>query len=155
MKRFSGTPIHRLEGITYWVIEDPDGIYDFINTEIRKEWEVDAEFERRDPRRDQWLNTLSNRRWTLEILKTSRIQLNPAIMKYSDMKRNYVFSKELAKRTAELRQGIETYAMVIWPLIVRMEDRVLVDGYCRYTTLKAMNIKRTYAYVGSLKPQST
>jgi len=26
----------------------------------------------------------------------------------------------------------------------------LVDGYCRFTTLKAMNVPRIYAYVGRL-----
>ena len=33
------TPIRRLEGITYGVIDEPEGIRDFINTEVRKEWE--------------------------------------------------------------------------------------------------------------------
>ena len=46
------TPIRRLEGISYWVIDDPDAIYDFINTEIRKEWEADARSEHRDPKDD-------------------------------------------------------------------------------------------------------
>jgi hypothetical protein len=47
-----GTPIRRLEGISYWVIDDPDAIYDFINFEIRKEWESDARSEHRDPKDD-------------------------------------------------------------------------------------------------------
>lgn len=42
------TPIRRLEGVTYWVIEDPEGIHDYINTEIRKEWEEDVRREHRD-----------------------------------------------------------------------------------------------------------
>ena len=46
------TPVRRLEGITYWVIEDPEGIYDFINKEVRKEWEEDAESEGREPQED-------------------------------------------------------------------------------------------------------
>jgi hypothetical protein len=40
--RSVNTPIRRLEGITYWVVEDPDAIYDLINSEVRKEWEEDA-----------------------------------------------------------------------------------------------------------------
>jgi len=36
------------------------------------------------------------------------------------------------------------------PLIVREEDMQLVDGYCRYATLKAVNVSRIYVYVGAL-----
>jgi hypothetical protein len=55
------TPIRRLDGVTYWVIEDPDGIRDFVNNELRREWEEDARSEDRDPRKDAWLKTLSKR----------------------------------------------------------------------------------------------
>jgi hypothetical protein len=55
------TPIRRLEGITYWVIEDPDAIHDFMNNELQKEWEEDARTEHRDPTKDTWLKTLSKR----------------------------------------------------------------------------------------------
>jgi len=150
MKRFLKTPIRRLNGITYWVIEDSDGIYDFINTEIRKEWEADARSEGRDPHEDPWLKTLSKRKWSLKIADINRIKLNSDIMNYVDSKSSYNFSESLAKRQEELRCEIETYSVVIWPLIVRREDWVLVDGYCRYTTLRAMNVRRTYAYVGAL-----
>ena len=34
------------------MIEDPEGIYDFINKEVRKEWEEDAESEGREPQED-------------------------------------------------------------------------------------------------------
>lgn len=148
--RLLKTPIRRLEDITYWVIEDPDEIYDFIDTEIRKEWAADAKSEGRDPSQDRWLRTLSQRKWSLEIAEISRITLNPVIMNYVDAQRGYIFSQSLAKRSKELREEIETYAMVIWPIIVRSEDMVLVDGYCRYSALKAMNVKRIYAYLGAL-----
>ncbi len=52
------TPIRRLDGITYWVIENPEAIYDFIDTEIRKEWTEDARSEHRDTADDEWLKTL-------------------------------------------------------------------------------------------------
>ena len=55
------TPIRRLEGVTYWVIEDPESISDFINVEIRKEWETDARFEKRDPEDDPWLRRVRSR----------------------------------------------------------------------------------------------
>ena len=144
------TFIRRLEGITYWVIEDPGGISDFINKEIRTEWEADAGFEGRDPNEDPWLKTLSKRKWSLEIMEIDRIKLYPRIMNYVDDKRGYVFSESLAERSDELRRSIKEYSQVIWPVIVRKEDFMLVDGYCRYTALRMLNIHRIYAYVGTL-----
>jgi len=147
-KRFLTTPIRRLDGITYWVIEDPDGIYDYINNEIRREWEADARSEGRNPKKDLWLRTLSKRRWSLEITDIDRIKLNPQIMNYVDSKSGYIFSENLVKRSGELQMSIREYALVIWPVIVRREDFMLVDGYCRYHALKAMKVSRIYAYVG-------
>ena len=144
------TPIRKLEGISYWVIEDVDAIYDFINTEIRKEWETDARSEYREPEDDPWLKTLRKRKWHLEVIGVTQIKLNPDIMNYVDPKRGYVFSKSLERRSSELRQSIELGGVVLSPLIVRREDYQLVDGYCRHATLNAMNVPKTYAYVGSL-----
>lgn len=53
------TPIRRLKGITYWVIETPHRIHDFINCEIRKELETDAFFEGRDPPRRMVTNAVT------------------------------------------------------------------------------------------------
>jgi hypothetical protein len=145
------TPIRRLEGITYWVIQDPEAIHDFINTEIRKEWETDAVSEHQDPKDDQWLRTLSKRRWSLRIIESARINLNPDIMNYVDPERGYVFSKSLARRSQELRASIKRgYCLIIWPLVVRGEDMQLADGHCRYAALRAINVPRVYAYVGRL-----
>ena len=144
------TPVRRLEGITYWVIEDPEGIYDFINKEIRKEWEEDAKSEGREPQEDPWLKTLSERKWSSEVIEIERVKLNPKIMNYVDSRSGYSFSESLAKRSNELEECIKRYAAVIWPVIVRNEDYMLVDGYCRYTALRIMNIRKIYAYVGTL-----
>ena len=144
------TPIRRLDGITYWVIEDPEGIYDFINTEIRKEWTEDARSECRNPNDDPWLETLPKRRWGLELADIERIRLNPRIVNYADETRGYVFLKSLNQRRQELERVVRDFGVVIWPLVVRKEDLELVDGYCRYATLKAMNVKRVFIYVGSL-----
>jgi hypothetical protein len=144
------TPIRRLEGISYWVIDDPGAIYDFVNSEIRKEWEADARSEHRDPKDDPWLTTLTRRNWHLEIMRITQIKLDPDIMNYVNPERGYVFSKSLEKRSAELRHNIELGGVVLSPLIVRNEDFQLVDGYCRYATLKGMNVLRTYTYLGIL-----
>jgi hypothetical protein len=144
------TPIRRLEGISYWVIDDPDAIYDFVNSEVRREWEADARSERRDPKEYPWLKTLARRKWHLEITDMTKIKLDTHIMNYVDPQRGYVFLKSLEKRSAELRHNMEAGAVVLSPLIIRKEDYQLVDGYCRYTALKAMSVSRTYAYVGSL-----
>jgi hypothetical protein len=144
------TPIRRLKGISYWVIDDPDAIHDFVNSEIRKEWESDARNEHRDPKDDSWLKTLARRKWCLEMIDIVRIKLDPDIMNHVDSKRGYVFLENLRKRSAKLGQSIELGGVVLSPLIIRAEDTLLVDGYCRYTTLKAMNVSRIYSYVGSL-----
>jgi hypothetical protein len=139
------TPIRTLDGITYWVIESPKDIHDFINTQIRKEWTADARDEGRDPKEDRWLESLSSRKWRLEVLRVSAIKPNP----YEFIPRaGYNFEERLAKRSEQLRKAVETYGSVIWPVIVRHEDMQLVDGYCRHTTLRAMEIPRIYAYVG-------
>jgi len=144
------TPIRRLEGISYWVIDDPDAIYDFVNSQIRKEWEADARSEHRDPKDDPWLTTLAKRKWHLEITDMSRIKLDQDIMNYVDPERGYVFSKSLEKRSADLRHNMECWSVVLSPLTTRKEDYQLVDGYCRYTTLKTMGVSKTYIYIGSL-----
>ena len=144
------TPVRRLEGITYWVIEDPEAIRDFINTEVRREWEVDAASEHRNPREDSWLKTLPKRKWSLRIIERGRIKLDPRIMSYVDPERGYVFSKSLAERNLELQESMEMGGLAIWPLVVRKEDMQLVDGYCRYNTLKKLNVSRIYAYMGAL-----
>ncbi len=144
------TPIRRLEGITYWVIDDPDAIYDFVNREIRREWEVDVRSEHRNPEDDTWLTTLSRRRWHLQMMDIFKVRLNPEIMNFVDPEKGYIFSKSLEKRSLELRQAIELGGVVLPPIIVRKEGFQLVDGYCRYTALKAMKVSKIYAYVGML-----
>ena len=54
------TPIRRLEDTTYWVIEDSAAINDFVNTEIRREWEEDARNEYKDPEEDEGIQTIRN-----------------------------------------------------------------------------------------------
>jgi hypothetical protein len=97
------TPVRRLEGITYCVIEDPEAIHDFINTEIKRQWETDATSEHPDPKKDPWLKTLTKRGWSVEIMEIARIKLNPDIMNYVDPENGYVFSKSLAKRAKSLK----------------------------------------------------
>ena len=58
------------------------------------------------------------------------------------------FIARLKERSKQLRRAIELYDQVIWPVIIQGNDSMLKDGYCRYTTLKTMGVKRTLAYVG-------
>jgi hypothetical protein len=141
------SPIRTLDGVTYWVIEDANAIYDFMNAQLRQEWIGDAKDEGRDPGEDVWLLGLSKREWRLEILELKAIKPNP----YEFIPRTgYNFEGRLADRSKELRRVIEKYGSVIWPVTVRGEDMQLVDGYCRFTTLKIMGVPRVYAYVGRL-----
>ena len=144
------TPLRRLEGISYWVIEDPAAIQDFINTEVRKEWESDVRSLLGDPAGGNWLPTLSKREWSLEVLPIEQLKLNDSIMNFAHATTGYTFADRLAERRRQLRHAIEDYGMVIWPVIMRKEDAQILDGYCRYTTLREMRVSRIYAYVGVL-----
>lgn len=144
------TPLRRLEGISYWVIEDPVSIQDFINTEVRKEWKIDVRSLPGDPAGGDWLPTLSHRKWRLEVIRTDQVKLDDHIMNFADPNTGYNFAQSLAKRRQQLRHAIEAYGTVIWPIIIRKEDAQVLDGYCRLTTLREMKVSRTYAYSGSL-----
>ncbi len=128
----------------------PDGIYDFINAEVRKEWEEDVKGMPGDPASGVWLATLSRRIWRLETVRTEAIRLNDSVMNYVDRKSGYNFAERLAKRRRELRKGLELWGRVIWPIVVREEDMEVLDGYCRYTTLREIGVSKVFAYLGSL-----
>lgn len=100
------TPIRRLEGISYWVIEDAEAIGDYIDTEIRKEWEYDAKCTLNDPAGGAWLPTLSKRNWRLETLKTSKVSSDQEMMNYVDSKTGYNFTQRVAQRRQELCNGL-------------------------------------------------
>jgi hypothetical protein len=144
------TPLRRLERISYWVIEDPEEIRDFINTEVRKEWEQDIKEMAGDPASGVWLETLPSRKWRLSIVQTADLKLDDFALNYIDPKTGYNFAKRLAERSKELRKGIELWGRVIWPIILRGEDMEVLDGYCRYSTLRELGTSRLYAYVGKL-----
>ena len=145
------TPLRRLQGITYWVIENPGAIGEFINTNIRREWEADVKSVGRNPRDDPWLQRLSARVWRLEIVDTSSVKLDLGIMNYASADTGYSFTESLARRTRELRKAIEAYGSVIWPVIITGENSRLVDGYCRLTTLREKGVTQTYAYLGGIR----
>lgn len=134
--------LRRIEGITYWVIDDPKQIRKFLNTNIRHEWEKDAETDGVDPLRDPWLRGLSKMKWSLQTIAMAAVALEPSMIRRRD------FVRRLEERSKQLHRGIEFYDQVIWPVIIRAGDSMLKDGYCRYTTLKTMGVKRTLAYVG-------
>lgn len=135
-------PLRRVEGITYWVIDGSKQIRRFINTNIRREWEKDAETDGVDASLDPWLRDLSRMTWSLQAIAMANVKLDPSMIR----RQNFV--ARLEERRKQLRREIELYDQVIWPVIIRGEDSMLKDGYCRYTTLKTMGVKRTLAYVG-------
>jgi hypothetical protein len=95
------TPLRRLEGMAYWVIEDPEAIRDYINKEIRNDRETDARQEHLEPKHDPWLKTLSNRKWSLRIIDMKRIKSNPKIMNHVDPQRGYIVSQRDSRREAD------------------------------------------------------
>jgi len=134
--------LKRVEGITYWVIDDPKQIRKFINTNLRQEWKKDAETDGVDPGRDPWLRDLSKLEWSLQTIAMAKVRPSLSMMRRQE------FIARLKERSKQLRRAIELYDQVIWPVIIQGNDSMLKDGYCRYTTLKTMGVKRTLAYVG-------
>jgi hypothetical protein len=140
-----------LDGVAYWVLEDHDAIYQFVDKQLRKEWEEDLRSEGRDPKQSGWLQSLLRCHWELKVLELRSVKLNSELMSYVDAKRDYNFREHLSKRAAELRSSIERFGTVIWPIVIRTEDSQLMDGYCRYHALSDMGISRTFAYSGKLQ----
>jgi len=142
------TTVRRLHGIEYRMLEDSDDIHDFINTEVRKELDADFESMGEDPRRDALLNSLPKRRWRLEIVGVDEVRMNPLILNSADLKTGRKFMERLRERRLELRKALEAGGAVLWPIVLLREERLLVDGYCRHSTLQEMNIPEAYSYVG-------
>ena len=145
----SMTVLRNLDGVTYWVLEDPAEIAELVNVNVRKEWESDNRARGKDPSESNWLRSLESRSWRLETLSMEGIRLSQEIMSIKNEETGYDFGVSLQKRKAELRREIEEFGAIIRPVILRGEDRQLMDGYCRVATLRDMGIPRTYAYVGS------
>jgi hypothetical protein len=103
-----------------------------------------------DPASGAWLETLRNRKWQLRQIKIADAKLDELALRHVDAKSGYNFADRLAQRRKELRTAVELFGQVIWPIVIREEDMEVLDGYCRYTTLKEMGVTRAYAYVGRL-----
>ena len=140
--------LRSLSGVSYWIIDDPKSIYDFINTNVQLEWENDVRDSEGFVERDPWLQTLSKRRWTLEVIRLEEVRLNPMVMNYGNEAKGYDFQTNLAKRSLLLEKALGTGA-VIWPLVVD-EGMWLRDGYCRYSTLTKLGISEAYCYLGAV-----
>jgi hypothetical protein len=130
------------------MLEDSDDIHDFINTEVRKELEEDFESMGEDPQHDDLLNSLPKRKWKLEIVGVGEVRMNPLILNSADLNTGRKFMERLTERRSELRKALETGGTVIWPIVLLREQKLLVDGYCRHSTLQEMNIPQAYGYVG-------
>jgi len=143
------TTVRRLRSIEYRVFEDSDDIHDLINMEVRRELERDLESMGQNPRGDALLSSLPKRKWRLELVSIGDVRLNPLILNSSDLKTGRKFTERLTERRLELRRALETRGVVIWPIVLLREDNLLVDGYCRHSTLQEMGIPETYAYVGT------
>jgi hypothetical protein len=143
------TTIRRLRSIEYRVFEESDDIHDFINMEIRRELEVDLESMGQDPRKDALVNSLPKRKWRLEVASVDDVRLNPMIMNSTDMNTGRRFTERLAERRAALLRALRSAGTVILPIVLLREENLLVDGYCRHSTLQEMGVPETYAYVGT------
>jgi len=140
--------IRRLQGITYWVVDDPKEIRKLVNSNIRREWESDILDQGEDLEDGIWMSSLSRRRWLLKVVAMKDIRLSDRIMRYRNEETKYDFVEHLRERKVELESEIERFGAVLSPLVLREEDHRLMDGYCRYHVLKDRGVTRVYAYVG-------
>ena len=104
---------------------------------------------RQDHRDEALLNSLPKRKWKLDVVSVDDVRLNPLILNSSDVKTGRRFTERLAERRLELQKALEARGAVIWPIVLLREDNLLVDGYCRHSTLQELGIPETYAYVGT------
>lgn len=138
-----------LEGIPYWVIEDPLEIGELICNNVRKEWEADIS-EQEDHEEGRWLKSLEKRKWRLVTMELGNIMLRDQIMNYTNEATGYNFRRRLQERVDHLNRDLDKFGAIIRPLIIRADDSQLMDGYCRYHVLLKRGIKEAYTYVGSL-----
>ena len=96
------------------------------------------------------LDSLPKRKWRLEIVGVDEVRMNPLIVNSADLKTGRKFMERLRERRSELRKALETGGTVIWPIVLLREQQLLVDGYCRHSTLQEMNIPEAYGYVGRI-----
>ena len=139
-----------LHGVEYRVLEDSADIYDYVNTAIRKELETDLTSMERDPNSTEIINSLASRKWRLEIVNMGDVHLNPVIMESYDINTGRRFKDRLKERSFELRRVIDRRKEVIWPLVLIDDLHLLIDGYCRYSTLADIGIPRAYGYSGRI-----
>ncbi len=136
--------LRSVQGVTYWVLEDGEEVRQFINRNVRAEWERDNLTDGVDSSADPWLRSLRRRRWALKTVRVDAVRLDPQTVARAG------FTRRLEERSRELRRSVEDYGAVIWPFVVRGEDAELKDGYCRLATLRRMGVTETMAYVGVL-----
>lgn len=135
-------------GIEYRVLEDPEDIYDYVNTVIRKELETDLIGMREGQSSNGIIDSLASRQWRLELLNVCDVKLNPLIMESCDVKTGQLFKDRLEERTSELRSALQRDRVAIWPLVVIDDQHLLIDGYCRHSTLAGLGVPKAYAYTG-------
>ena len=139
-----------LYGVEYRVLEDPDDIYDYVNMEIRKELEIDLTSMRKPRNSSETIGSLGKRKWRLEVVSVGDIQLNPTITESYDLKTGKGFKDRLKERTADLRRALERDRAVISPIVLIDRPPLLIDGYCRHSTLIEMGIPKAYGYSGHI-----
>ena len=142
------TSLSWTHGIEYRVLEDPDDIYDYVNTVIRRELETDLVGMGVDQNSNNITPSLARREWRLELLNVCDVKLNPLIMESCDVKTGQRFTDRLKERISDLRMALEKDRVAIWPLVVIDDQHLLIDGYCRHSTLASLGVPKAYAYTG-------
>ena len=132
----------KLSDFTYHVLSDPADIKAYLMKWIMREWESDHNQAPDEHWTVQWMNTLPNMQFALEVIDLTDICPNTALMSEAE------FQRSLKERADEREESI-LRGIPIEPLLINWRGFELMDGYTRYTLLKRYRQQNVYAYIGS------
>jgi hypothetical protein len=133
----------KLGDFTYPVLPDPSTIKDYVMKWIMSEWEFDHREAPDEEWTVEWMNTLPDMEFALEIIELDSIHPRPDLMSVED------FQISLKERADEREESI-LRGISIEPLLINRNGFELMDGYTRYVVLNRYRQTEVYAYVGSV-----
>jgi hypothetical protein len=133
----------KLGDFTYHVLPDPSTIKDYVMKWIMSEWEFDHREAPDEEWTVEWMNTLPDMEFALEIIELDSIHPRPDLMSVED------FQISLKERADEREESI-LRGISIEPLLINRNGFELMDGYTRYVVLNRYRQTEVYAYVGSV-----
>lgn len=131
----------KLGNFTYHVLSDPGEIKTYLMKWIMREWESDHREAPDEHWTVEWMETLPNLEFQLQVIRLGAVCLNRDLMSVAK------FQTSLQERADEREEAV-LRGVSIEPLLIHRDGFELMDGYTRYTVLKRYAQEQVYAYVG-------